>query len=125
MDHDFPSSFRAILAAFAYFLLFFIHILSTMIITLMRYSMPSIACSPLLRATPHCHCLRNALRYARFSVVLQHHLLTKNLFRLPYYILDARCSTVSSASVPNSQKTLHRNLRDRGVTSMVAMATRL
>jgi len=35
-------------------------------------------------------CLRNALRYARFSVVLQHRLLTKHLLRLPYYILDAQ-----------------------------------
>jgi hypothetical protein len=35
-------------------------------------------------------CLRKALRYTRFSVILQHHLLTKNLLRLPYYILDAQ-----------------------------------
>ena len=118
MDHDFLPYFRAILAAFVNFLLFFIHILSTMIITSRAAPCPP----PLFLEKP---CSRYALRYARFSVVLEHHPLTMNLLRLPYYVLEARCSTLSSVSVPTSQKTLHRNLRDRGVTSMVAMATGL
>jgi hypothetical protein len=96
---------------------FFISILSTKIITVTRYTMSSFnACSPILIATQRCNLFKVRCMIcstlSRSSTSSPHKELS-----LPYYILDARYSTVSSASVPTSQKTFCRNLRDQSVTS--------
>ena len=92
-DHDFLSSFRAILAAFVIFFFAFLHpylINDDHYVT--RYSMPSsTACSSLLR-TQRCHLVEVRSTTCSILVVLQHHLLTMNLLHLPitYSMLDTR-----------------------------------
>jgi hypothetical protein len=105
---------------------FTFRILSTIIITVTRYTMSSfIACATVLRATQCCHLLKvrctKCSTLSFFSIIFSQR--TYSVCRITYSTLDTQ--QLSSASVPTSQKTLYRNLRDRGVTSMVAMATEL
>ena len=94
MDDDFLSSSCAFLTAFAYFLLYFIHILSMKTTTVTRYTVPSyIACSPVLRATQRCHLFKARRTICStlsrsFSIISSQR--TYSVCRITHLILDTQ-----------------------------------